>query len=50
MVDWGSATSVAVSGIFSVFAVLVMLQISITVTGSVIDGQAKRQAEKQKSQ
>jgi len=49
MVDWGNATSVALSGIISVFAVLAVLQIAVTVSGKVIEGMAKGQAEKQKS-
>ncbi|WP_347489376.1 OadG family transporter subunit [Desulfoscipio sp. XC116] len=47
MVDWGMATSVALSGIVSVFAVLAVLQIAVQVAGKIIDGQAKKQAQKQ---
>ncbi|TYO96555.1 OadG family transporter subunit [Desulfallas thermosapovorans] len=47
MVDWGMAASVAISGIVSVFAVLIMLQIGVQITGMVIDSQAKKQSQKQ---
>ncbi|AGL03835.1 OadG family transporter subunit [Desulfoscipio gibsoniae] len=49
MVDWGAATSVALSGIVSVFAVLIVLQIGVQITGKVIDSQAKKQTQKQNS-
>lgn len=45
MVDWGMATSVAISGIVSVFAVLIMLQIGVQITGMVIDSLAKKQSQ-----
>ncbi len=46
-VDWGQATAVAISGVTSVFAVLLILQIAVTVAGGVIESFTKKQAEKQ---
>ncbi len=47
MVDWGQATMVALSGVVSVFAVLLVLQIAVTITGSVTESLAKKQTDKQ---
>ncbi|KAF1086263.1 hypothetical protein SPSYN_01007 [Sporotomaculum syntrophicum] len=47
MVDWGEVTMVAVSGIVSVFAVLIILNIAVSITGSVLDSITKKQSEKQ---
>lgn len=46
-VDWELATSVALSGIVSVFVVLTVLQVAVQLVGKVIDGQAQKQKEKQ---
>lgn len=49
MVDWGAASTVAVSGILSVFAVLIILQISVQTTGWVVASLDKKKQEKLKS-
>ncbi|HBX23448.1 MAG TPA: hypothetical protein DEF34_07460 [Desulfotomaculum sp.] len=49
MVDWGAATTVAVSGILSVFAVLMILQISVQTTGWVVTSLDKKKQEKSKA-
>ncbi len=49
MVDWGAALTVALSGIISVFVVLILLQISVQGTGAVIKSMEKKNQEKLKA-
>ncbi len=42
-----TAIAVCISGLGSVFAVLLILQIGIQITGSVIDSMAKKQTQQQ---
>ena len=49
MVDWGAATSVALTGIISVFAVLAVLQITVQVSGIIINSQSQKRQQKQKA-
>ncbi|MFA7468725.1 MAG: OadG family transporter subunit [Desulfotomaculaceae bacterium] len=49
MVDWGAAFTVALSGIISVFAVLILLQISVQATSWVVTSLNKKSQEKSKA-
>lgn len=49
MVDWGAATSVALSGILSVFAVLAVLMIIVQISGKIISGQTRKKQQRQKA-
>ncbi len=49
MVDWGTASTVAISGVLSVFAVLIILQISVQITSSVVSSMDKKNQEKSKA-
>ena len=49
MVDWGAATSVALSGILSVFAVLAVLMIIVQISGKIISGQVRKKQQRQKA-
>lgn len=50
MIDWSNATSVAVSGIVSVFLALGILQMTVSFSGYVIyQAQKKKLTEKEKT-
>jgi len=49
MVDWGAAFTVALSGIISVFAVLILLQVSVQATSWVVTSMNKKNQEKSKA-
>ena len=49
MVDWEAATTVALTGILSVFAVLAVLQITVQLSGSIINSQLRKKQQQQKA-
>lgn len=46
MVDWEAATSVALSGILSVFAVLAVLMVTVQVSGKMVNSQTQKKQQK----
>jgi|GEM_PF-1709333 len=48
MIDWGAALTVALSGIISVFAVLILLQIAVQGSGAIIKSMEQKNQEKSK--
>ena len=49
MVDWGAASTVALSGLISVFVVLIILQVSVQATSWVVSSLDKKKQEKLKA-